>query len=163
MADNIAVTPGSGATIATDEVTRNAASEHQQIVKLSLGAEGAFDMLLDSGQQTSANSLPVVLPSDQIVAMQPTRGGTAAVTAVAASGSSTTLLSAESDRLGASIFNDADQACFVKFGATASSTSFTVKIAVNGYFEFPQPVYTGVVDAIWENSPSGNARITELT
>jgi hypothetical protein len=65
MADNVPITPGAGANIAADEVTRNAVAEKQQIVKISLGADGAFDILLDSGQQLSVNSLPVVLASDQ--------------------------------------------------------------------------------------------------
>ena len=65
MADDIQITPGSGATIATDYVTRNSAQEHQQIIKISLGAENYSDLLLDSGQQTSANSMPVTIASDQ--------------------------------------------------------------------------------------------------
>lgn len=65
MADNVPITPGAGANIAADEVTRNGTSEKQQIVKIGLGAEGAHDTLVDSGQQTSANSVPVVIASDQ--------------------------------------------------------------------------------------------------
>lgn len=65
MADNIQLTAGTGTIIATDEVTRNAIAEHQQIIKISLGADGSFDTLLDSGQQTSANSVPVVVASNQ--------------------------------------------------------------------------------------------------
>lgn len=68
MADNVVFTADSlvpaGTIAAADEVVRNATAEKQQIVKISLGAEGAFDTLLDSGQQTAANSMPVVLPSD---------------------------------------------------------------------------------------------------
>jgi hypothetical protein len=67
MADGITVTPGAGATVDTDEVSRGGATVHQQVLKISLGADNACDLLLDSGQQTKANSLPVVLPSDQIV------------------------------------------------------------------------------------------------
>lgn len=64
MADNVSITPGTGATIAADEVTRNAISEKQQIIKLALGAEGAFDVLVDSGQQSRANSVPVTLSTE---------------------------------------------------------------------------------------------------
>lgn len=60
MADNIEITAGSGTTIATDDVS----STHYQVIKLGLGADGALDTLLDSGQQTMANSVPVVLSSD---------------------------------------------------------------------------------------------------
>lgn len=64
MADNVPVTGGSGHTIAADEVTRNATPEKQQIIKISLGADGAFDNLVDSGEQPAAASLPVVRSSD---------------------------------------------------------------------------------------------------
>ncbi len=60
MADNIAITPGAGATVATDDVS----SVHYQVVKIGLGADGALDNLVDSGQQLAAASLPVVLASD---------------------------------------------------------------------------------------------------
>jgi hypothetical protein len=50
MADNIAVTPGSGATIAADEI---AAALHQR-VKITIGADGVND-----GDVSSANPLPV--------------------------------------------------------------------------------------------------------
>ena len=71
MADNVEITAGAGTRIATDEVTRNAIVEHQQIVKLGLGAEGSHDLVVDSGQQTMANSVPVVMASDQLLAVTP--------------------------------------------------------------------------------------------
>lgn len=64
MSDGIEVTPGTGPKIATDEVVRNGSQEHQQVIKVSLGAEGQFGSLLDSGQKVSAQSIPVVLSSD---------------------------------------------------------------------------------------------------
>ena len=60
MADNLEVTAGSGTTIAADEI----AGVKYQRIKLVLGADGAADTDLDSGQQTMANSLPVVLSSN---------------------------------------------------------------------------------------------------
>lgn len=61
MADNVPITAGTGTDVATDDV----GSVHYQKVKLALGADGAIDTLLDSGQQTMANSAPVVIASDQ--------------------------------------------------------------------------------------------------
>lgn len=60
MVDNVAVTPGTGATIATDDV----AGVQFQKVKVDLGGDGASSPLV-RGQQSAANSLPVTLPSDQ--------------------------------------------------------------------------------------------------
>lgn len=69
MSDNVEITEGANATpaggtqIATDEIS----GKHYQRVKVVLGADGAADMDVDSGQQTKANSVPVTLASDQIV------------------------------------------------------------------------------------------------
>lgn len=90
--------------------------------------------------------------------------GTAAVTAVNSSASSVNLLAANTKRTGAMVHNTDANALYLKFGATASATSFTVKIASDGYYEFPtRPVYQGVVDGIWAADGAGIASITELT
>lgn len=77
--------------------------------------------------------------------------------------SNTTLLSANADRRGVAIFNDSTEALYVKFGTTASTTSFTVKILAGGFYEMPEPIYVGQIDGIWSANGSGAARITELT
>lgn len=60
MADNLAVTPGTGATVAMNDIS----GILYQRVKISLGAAGsAFD--LPRGQQVKADSLPVTIASDQ--------------------------------------------------------------------------------------------------
>jgi hypothetical protein len=87
--------------------------------------------------------------------------GTATLANVASSASSVTLLAANLSRLGATIFNDSTAILYVKFGTTASSSSYTVQIAGGGYYEMPDPVYTGRIDGIWA-SANGNARVTEL-
>jgi hypothetical protein len=61
MADNVSITAGSGTTVRTDEV----GSAQIQVVKIALGADGAEDNLVDSGQQAMAASLPVVIASNQ--------------------------------------------------------------------------------------------------
>lgn len=61
MSDNILIDQGTDASVATDDVS----SVHYQKIKVALGADGAVDTLLDSGQQTMANSVPVVVASNQ--------------------------------------------------------------------------------------------------
>jgi len=63
------------------------------------------------------------------------------------------------DTLGRTIFNDSTQVLYVKYGATASASSYTVQIAAGGYYEFPRPIYAGQVDGIWA-SANGSARLT---
>lgn len=89
--------------------------------------------------------------------------GTATTTGVTDNAASVTLLAANGARKGAIIANDSSAALYVKFGTTATTTDYTVRIAQNGYFEVPFG-YTGRIDGIWATDPNdGGARITELT
>ena len=114
------------------------------------------------GQKTSANSIPVVLASDQSAVANPTQPTTGTTTSVASNVANVTLLAANANRKGAMITNDGSNNLFLKLGATASSTSFTAKLIAGAYYELPYPVYTGVIDGIWDVA-TGSARITELT
>lgn len=89
--------------------------------------------------------------------------GTATLANVNDTASSTTLQASNTNRLGWSCFNDSTQTLMLKFGATASATSFTVRMAAGAYYEMPKPIYTGVIDGIWAADASGAARVTELT
>jgi hypothetical protein len=62
MADNVAITQGSGTTVRTDEL---AGGIQVQVVKIALGADGAEDNLVDAGQQLMAASVPVAIASNQ--------------------------------------------------------------------------------------------------
>jgi hypothetical protein len=84
----------------------------------------------------------------------------AAVTKVNSSASNGTLLAANSSRQGAKVVNTDANALLLKYGATASSTSFTVRIAGGAYWEMPDR-YTGQIDGMWEAAGSGAAMITE--
>jgi hypothetical protein len=67
MADNITITSGANSTppantvIAADDVS----GVMYPVSKIALGADGAADNLVDSGQQAMAASVPVVIASDQ--------------------------------------------------------------------------------------------------
>jgi len=60
---------------------------------------------------------------------------------------------------GRAVFNDSTAVLYLKFGTTASTTSYTVQVAAGGFYEFPLPVYAGEVDGIW-SSATGSARVT---
>lgn len=60
MADNVAITPGTGTSIRTDQV----GSDHYQVIKLDGGGDGVAVPIV-AGQQTMAASLPVVIASNQ--------------------------------------------------------------------------------------------------
>ena len=88
---------------------------------------------------------------------------TATLSNVAASATTVTVLAANANRLRAVIHNDSVSATlYIKFGATASLTSFTYKLAPDDTYESPSAnVYTGVIDGIW-SAATGSARITEM-
>jgi hypothetical protein len=89
--------------------------------------------------------------------------GTATLTNVSSSASTGTILASNAARLGATFYNDSTQVCYLKFGATASTTSYTVQMAAGAYYELPGPhVYSGIIDGIWA-SANGSMRVTELT
>lgn len=116
-----------------------------------------------------ANDAPDSAPATQPVTQNTSpwvtkeqRSSTGTTTSVNDTASSTTLLAANANRLGASVFNDSTVDLYLKCGATASLTSFAIKIAPGGMYEIPFG-YTGIIDGIWASDASGAARITEYT
>lgn len=126
-------------------------------------AQGTFRL------QTVAQTQDVVLPrtldsyGNLKVAAQ---GGAATGTKanVASSGSSVTILAANTKRKGAVFYNDSTQILYLDLsGGTASNSSYSVQVPSQGYFELPGPtIYTGLITGIWA-SANGNARVTEFS
>jgi hypothetical protein len=85
---------------------------------------------------------------------------TATVDSVAGAATSTQLFASSTSAKGRSVANDSAAALYLKYGTAATTSSFTVEIAAGGYFEFPVPLYGGVVEGIW-GSATGAARVTE--
>lgn len=97
-----------------------------------------------------------------IIPVGPTSSSTPTVTSVPDSASSVTLLASNTSRAGASIQNDSSEILYVKLGATATTTDYTVEMVSGAYYEVPFG-YTGRIDGIWANNSTGAALITELT
>jgi hypothetical protein len=116
------------------------------------------------GQKAMAGSAPVVIASDQsAVPVKQQIGATSTVTSVSSSATSVSLLASNANRIGATFYNDSTQICYLKLGATASTTSYTIQMAAGSYYELPfqNKMYTGAIDGIWA-SANGAMRITEL-
>jgi hypothetical protein len=91
----------------------------------------------------------------------------ATTTSVSDSASSQNLLDENVDRRGFWIVNDSSSILYIKFGATATTTDWTVKLAAGDRLEHLPGEYVGVlyvgrVDGIWSANGSGAARITEF-
>lgn len=78
---------------------------------------------------------------------------------VASSATNVTLLASSAARMGATFHNDSSAILYLKFGATALTTSYTVKLIPDAYYELPQPCYSGIIDGIW-SSATGAVRVT---
>lgn len=61
MADNILITPGTGATVRTKD---NGSGAQAQVITIDAGADPG-ENLITAGQKVMANSLPIVIASDQ--------------------------------------------------------------------------------------------------
>lgn len=94
------------------------------------------------------------------------KAATSTASNVAASATSVTVLSANASRIGGSISNDSSAVLYLKFGATASTTSYKVTMAASAsapfsYYEIPAG-YTGRIDGL-SASATGNYRVAEET
>lgn len=148
MADNVTL-PGTGAVVAADEVTDGTLGTVEvQVVKLMDATLGGTNKAVVD----SAGGLNVSYA----------RVSSATLTSVAGSATSVSLLASNASAKLRTAFNDSTATLYLKFGTTASTSSHTVQIPPNGYYEFPQPLYTGAVDGIW-SSAAGNVRLTEVT
>lgn len=145
MADGVAITAGSGTTVATDDC---GAAGHAQIAKLAISADG------------SATAIPA--DATDGLRVHESRAATATLANVSGSASSVTLQASNTARRGLVIVNDSTVNLYVKFGSTASATSFTYKLPPGATLELPVPIYTGIVTGIWD-SATGSARMTEIT
>lgn len=119
------------------------------------GVTGTGSMRVTLASDTSSNTNPLLVNQS--------RSSSSAITSVASSASSVSLLASNSSRKGATFFNESTTILYLKLGATASTTSYTVQMPAGSYYELPFiQTYTGAIDGIW-SSANGNVRITELT
>ncbi|MDM9582320.1 hypothetical protein [Nostoc sp. GT001] len=101
------------------------------------------------------------LVNPAVVTVTESTSGTSTPTTVASSATSVTILAANSNRKGATVWNESTAILFIEFGATATTSAFTAKLFAGGYYEVPFN-YTGVISGIW-SAVNGNALVRELT
>ncbi len=108
--------------------------------------------------QLRATAVPVSLTSTTIAG-----SATATLSNVSSSATNVTVLASNANRKMMMVTNDSTASLYLKFGTTASTTSYTVLIPPQGYYEMPNPgLYTGIIDGIW-SAANGSARVTEIT
>lgn len=150
------VTPGTAAANLGKAEDAGHASGDTGVMSLAVRNDGAAT----SFSNTDADYTPVAVDA-QGRSYVTQKAPTATLSNVSGAASSTTLIAANTARLGVQIFNDSTVNCYVKHGSSASSTSFTVKMLPYDYYELPFG-YTGIITGIWD-SATGTARVTETT
>lgn len=199
MADNVAITAGSGTTIAADEVVDGTLGTVKvQFVKImdgtldgttkaSVGSNGlkVEDTALASLITSTAIPTSIFGDTAETAASSDTAtsglngllkriaqnitsliglfsASSATLSSVASGVSSAQLLASNSSRKGAVIVNTDAYDLYIKYGTTASTSSFTYIVPAGGTWEMTQRVYTGRIDGIWAGDGSGSAYITEF-
>jgi hypothetical protein len=86
----------------------------------------------------------------------------ATVVTVPASATVVTIAAANAARVGLLVINNSTSTStlYLKFGAGASVSSWSVSIEPGGYWEMPRRYYTGIVTGVWSNA-TGDAHVTE--
>lgn len=131
-----------GYTFATDDLS----GVHHPYTKLEFGPDGTATKV------STSDPLPV----------EQKKSGTATLTQVADTASSTTLLSSNTSRISAIIHNDSTAALYVGLTSSAVSTSAYSFILYPGDFVVVEK-YTGQINGIWASDPNtGGAKITEI-
>lgn len=133
---------------------------------VTVDQQPAFLRVYNTGIASPAAQIICADASFSVMDSGPVFADYANVTSVASSATNVTLLAANQNRRAVTIHNDSTQVLYVKYGATASTTSFTYRLTANSALELPAITpdgkpWVGQIDGIWA-AAVGNARITEV-
>lgn len=133
-----------------------------QTIKITDGYNGLVAVKPpNTAAQSDDSALVVAISPNNPITTTMARPSINTTFSIAASVSNTILISENSLRLGATIYNDSSGFLYIKLGGLASQSDFTVKLFPFCYYEVPYG-FTGEIDAIW-STDTGFARCGELT
>ena len=89
------------------------------------------------------------------------RSSTAASTTVASSATSVSLLAANANRQGATVWNSSTATLFLDFDSAATTADHALKVDPGGYVEVPFG-FTGAISGVW-SAVNGNALVREFS
>jgi hypothetical protein len=156
VTDRVAITPGSGDYVLTDQVNHPTFGQGQaQVIKL---ADGAPDGVVTIGADGDGGSTTVgALRASADRCTQATASSVTVIT------SSTTLLASNAGRRGAMVSNVGSSTVYVRFGGTASTSTYSFQLGPGQTYEMPaRPIFTGVINAV-VSTGSGTVMATEFT
>lgn len=117
------------------------------------------------GQKAMANSIPVVIASDQgAIPVTAGKSGTGTRTLVATSATAVTILASNANRNGAIIFNDSTKVVYLLLSGTGTVAAnlFSTRLQGGDYYEVPAG-YTGIITGLWSATGGNGAQVTEFT
>lgn len=109
-------------------------------------------------QTTLAAVLTKLGDGSQLAKKTPLTSNTAA--RVVSSATVVTLQVANASRRALKVYNESTAVLYIKDGATCTTTDYSVQVPAGGYYEWPLPIYTGIVTGLW-TAVNGAAQITE--
>jgi len=131
----------------------------------------ALDSAEDSVEIANAAGVPLKIETDgstntnatqvgiyDVEEIQPTNS---TVTFINASTTNQIVVNTNPDRKGVILNKQGTGIAYLKLGANASTTSYTLEMTNNTTYELPFPCYTGRIDVVFNNT-AGTLRITEL-
>ena len=133
------------------------------VVSIGPTSEGGFtetNPILIGGKDIDGNLFSPRIDGYGTVSVSTRNSSQTTVTMIVSTTSNTTILLANESRTGATLFNNSTSIIYVKLGAVASSSNFTLIIGASGYYEVPFN-YTGKIDAVWQ-SINGSMLVTEF-
>lgn len=136
----------------------NAAASETVVATIADGADVSQGAKADAAVIDPTASASVIALLKGILSVQ--KSGTATPANVAGSAASVALFVSNPAAEVRTIFNDSAAVLNVNFGAAASAVAFVAQLQPGGYYELPQPLYTGAVNGIW-SSAVGSARVME--
>jgi hypothetical protein len=131
-----------------------------------LGAAGHVPLVVLAYSDSSGNMVTADANGIEVqgtTTLSGVEASSATTTSVGDSATAVELLASNSSRIGWSITNDSTAVLYVKFGASASTTSYIARLVQ--YDRIGQGpldgLYTGSITGIWASDAGGNARCTE--
>lgn len=131
----------------------------------SLSQSGSWLVsIFDSSGNTiiATNTMPV--GTEQALIVRPTIPTSALATLTNITGTVNGVLVVATDgtRKGIYIVNDSTANLLVRLGTPATTASFSLKITTASSWQMPFPIFQGRIDAIWDATNVGAARVTVL-
>lgn len=152
-------------TVATDDVVQTAGTvaEDQALSGNPIRNGARASTAIPSAMSADGDVVTLWADRNGALIAKPRPTATATLANVSGSASSVTLIASNTGRLGAIIVNDSSATLYLKYGSTASATSFTYLLQPGATWEMPPgAIYTGIITGIW-TSATGAARTTELS